>query len=69
MYPAVIMLSVPLAIFGALAGLALVNEGADLGLWDMRGTINIYSQIGMTILIGIAAPEASTLNTLWAAPS
>ena len=54
-YPVVIMLSVPLAIFGALAGLAFVNKGAEWGLWDMRGTINIYSQIGMTILIGIAA--------------
>ena len=54
-HPIVIMLSVPLAIFGALAGLALVNVGAKYGLWAMKGTINIYSQIGMTILIGIAA--------------
>jgi multidrug efflux pump len=54
-HPVVIMLSVPLAIFGALAGLALVNAGAEMGFWAMRGTINIYSQIGMTILIGIAA--------------
>jgi multidrug efflux pump len=54
-HPFVIMLSVPLAIFGALAGLALVNVGAEMGFWAMQGTINIYSQIGMTILIGIAA--------------
>jgi len=54
-HPFVIMLSVPLAIFGALTGLAIVNMGAKAGLWDMQGTINIYSQIGMTILIGIAA--------------
>lgn len=43
-HPAVIMLTVPLAIAGAL-----------FGLWMLGGSINIYSQIGMTILIGLAA--------------
>lgn len=43
-HPIVIMLTVPLAI-----------SGAFLGLWAFGGSINIYSQIGMTILIGIAA--------------
>ncbi len=43
-HPLVIMLTVPLAIAGAL-----------FGLWSLGGTINIYSQIGMTILIGLAA--------------
>ena len=42
--PIVILLSVPLALFGGLLGLELGG-----------GTINIYSQIGMVILIGLAA--------------
>ncbi len=43
-HPAVIMTTVPLAVFGALVGLML------MGL-----TLNIYSQIGMIMLIGLAA--------------
>ncbi|MEC7726277.1 MAG: efflux RND transporter permease subunit, partial [Planctomycetota bacterium] len=42
--PVVILLTVPLAVFGGLLGLKLGG-----------GTINIYSQIGMVILIGLAA--------------
>lgn len=42
--PLVILLAVPLAIAGGLAGLALTGA-----------TLNIYSQIGMVMLIGIAA--------------
>ncbi|MFK7739926.1 MAG: efflux RND transporter permease subunit [Planctomycetota bacterium] len=42
--PLVILLTVPLAVFGGL-----------LGLYLGGGTINIYSQIGMVILIGLAA--------------
>lgn len=43
-HPIVIMLTVPLAIAGAL-----------FGLWALGASMNIYSQIGMTILIGLAA--------------
>jgi multidrug efflux pump len=43
-HPLVIMLTVPLAVAGGLLGLVLTD-----------GTLNIYSQIGMTILIGLAA--------------
>ena len=43
-HPIVIMLTVPLAIAGGL-----------LGLYCTGGTLNIYSQIGLIILIGIAA--------------
>ena len=43
-HPFVIMLTVPLAILGALIGLYLTGQ-----------TINIYSQIGMVMLIGLAA--------------
>jgi len=44
-HPLVIMFTVPLAIAGALIGLLLLPGGS----------LNIYSQIGITILIGLAA--------------
>ena len=43
-HPAIIMLTVPLAALGGLFGLLVTGS-----------TINIYSQIGLVILIGIAA--------------
>ncbi len=42
-HPAVIMLTVPLAVAGAL-----------FGLWLIDSSLNIYSQIGIVILIGLA---------------
>src|SRR5205085_11186783 len=43
-HPAVIMLTVPLAALGGLFGLLMAGS-----------TINTYSQIGLIILVGIAA--------------
>jgi multidrug efflux pump len=43
-HPFVIMLTVPLAIAGGL-----------LGLWVSGSTLNLYSQIGLIMLIGLAA--------------
>ena len=43
-HPFVIMVTVPLAVTGAL-----------LGLWVQNGTINVFSQIGCIMLIGLAA--------------
>lgn len=43
-HPLVIMLTVPLAITGALAGLYFTG-----------GTLNIYTQIGLIMLVGLAA--------------
>ena len=43
-HPFVIMLTVPLAVLGAL-----------LGLWATGGTLNLFSQIGIVMLIGLAA--------------
>lgn len=42
-HPFIILFTVPLAIAGAL-----------FGLWVMGGTVNIYSQIGMIMLVGLA---------------
>jgi multidrug efflux pump len=49
-HPIVILLSVPLAIAGGL-----------IGLWVTGMTLNIYSQIGMIMLIGIAAKNGVLL--------
>lgn len=43
-HPLTIMLTVPLAVFGALVGLNIMGQ-----------TINIYSQIGIIMLVGLAA--------------
>jgi multidrug efflux pump len=43
-HPVVIILTVPLAILGALLGLLLTG-----------GTLNLFSQIGMVMLVGLAA--------------
>ena len=43
-HPLVIMTTVPLAIFGALIGLLLTD-----------GTLNIYTNIGLIVLVGIAS--------------
>lgn len=43
-HPSVIVLTVPLAVGGGL-----------LGLFVMGGTLNIYSQIGIVMLVGLAA--------------
>jgi multidrug efflux pump len=44
LHPFTILLTVPLAVGGGL-----------LGLWLAGGTLNIYSQIGLIMLIGLAA--------------
>lgn len=43
-HPVTIILTVPLAMFGGL-----------LGLWLTGNTLNIYSQIGLVMLVGLAA--------------
>jgi multidrug efflux pump len=43
-HPLVIMLTVPLAMTGALAG-----------LYFLDGTLNIYTQVGLIMLVGLAA--------------
>ena len=51
--PMVILVSVPLAVFGAFACLVLLNIGAQLGLWTATGSWNIYTQIGVVTLVGL----------------
>ena len=51
--PFVILVSVPLAVFGAFLCLVLLNAGADLKLWNATGSWNIYTQIGVVTLVGL----------------
>jgi multidrug efflux pump len=44
LHPVVIMLTVPLALAGAM-----------FGLWLLDSSLNLYSQIGMVMLVGLAA--------------
>ena len=44
LHPLVIMLTVPLGVLGAL-----------IGLWVTGGTMNLFSQIGIVMLVGLAA--------------
>ena len=51
--PVIILVSVPLAIFGAFLCLVLLNWGAHLGLWRTTASWNIYTQIGVITLVGL----------------
>ena len=51
--PFVILVSVPLAVFGAFLCLVLLNTGAGFGFWNATGSWNIYTQIGVVTLIGL----------------
>ncbi|MEO8160654.1 MAG: efflux RND transporter permease subunit, partial [Arenimonas sp.] len=51
--PVIILVSVPLAVFGAFLCLVLLNKGAELHLWRITASWNIYTQIGVVTLVGL----------------
>lgn len=51
--PLIILVSVPLAMFGAFFCLFLINLGNDAGLWGVNASWNIYTQIGAVTLVGL----------------
>ncbi len=51
--PFIILVSVPLAMFGAFLCLNAVNWGNQAGLWQQTGSWNIYTQIGAVTLVGL----------------
>jgi multidrug efflux pump len=53
--PIVILVSVPLAVFGAFLCLFLLNVGNHMGLWNTVTSWNIYTQIGVVTLIGLVS--------------
>jgi multidrug efflux pump len=54
-HPFVIMLTVPLAVLGALFGLWSMGLLAAIGWWGAGATLNLFSQIGLIMLVGLAA--------------
>jgi multidrug efflux pump len=51
--PFIILVSVPLAMFGAFLCLNALNWGTDFGWWIRSGSWNIYTQIGAVTLVGL----------------
>lgn len=51
--PLVILVAVPLAMFGAFLCLAILNKGNTAGWWEITGSWNIYTQIGAVTLVGL----------------
>jgi len=51
--PFIILVSVPLAMFGAFLCLNALNWGSDAGYWQVSGSWNIYTQIGAVTLVGL----------------
>ena len=51
--PLIILVAVPLAMFGAFLCLAAINLGNDYGWWQVATSWNIYTQIGAVTLVGL----------------
>ena len=51
--PLIILVSVPLAMFGAFLCLVALNVGNEAGWWDISTSWNIYTQIGAVTLVGL----------------
>jgi multidrug efflux pump len=51
--PLVILVSVPLAVFGAFGCLVLLNFASAMGLGHITASWNIYTQIGVVTLVGL----------------
>ncbi len=51
--PLIILVSVPLAMFGAFLCLSALNFGNGHGWWNFAGSWNIYTQIGAVTLVGL----------------
>jgi len=51
--PLIILVSVPLAMFGAFLCLSALNYGSEAGWWGQTGSWNIYTQIGAVTLVGL----------------
>jgi multidrug efflux pump len=51
--PLIILVSVPLAMFGAFLCLGIINKGNAAGWWEVTSSWNIYTQIGAVTLVGL----------------
>jgi multidrug efflux pump len=57
-HPATIMVAVVLSFPGALAALILVNGIHRLGLSEVSGSLNLFSSIGMVMLVGLVTKNS-----------
>ncbi len=51
--PLIILVSVPLAMFGAFLCLVVIYQGNSAGWWSVNASWNIYTQIGAVTLVGL----------------
>jgi multidrug efflux pump len=51
--PLIILIAVPLAMFGAFLCLAIIYKGNGAGWWEVSASWNIYTQIGAVTLVGL----------------
>jgi multidrug efflux pump len=51
--PLIILIAVPLAMFGAFLCLAIIYKGSGAGWWEVSASWNIYTQIGAVTLVGL----------------
>ncbi|MCI0516424.1 MAG: efflux RND transporter permease subunit [Woeseiaceae bacterium] len=51
--PLIILIAVPLAMFGAFLCLAIIHKGSGAGWWEVTASWNIYTQIGAVTLVGL----------------
>ena len=56
--PVPVMLTVATSVLGALIGLAITRLGTTWGIWDSDGSLSIYAQLGLVMLIGLSAKNA-----------
>jgi multidrug efflux pump len=53
LHPVTILVAVALSFTGALLALAGVGWLSDLGLLELPGTLNLFSKIGLVMLVGL----------------
>jgi multidrug efflux pump len=58
LHPLTILVAVALSFTGALVALLAVSVLGRLGLTELPGTLNIYSKIGLVMLVGLVAKNS-----------
>ena len=57
-HPITILVAVALSFTGALVGLKLVSELGERGWTDLPGTLNLFSKIGLVMLVGLVTKNS-----------
>jgi multidrug efflux pump len=64
--PLAVILVVPMCVLSSIAGVALGMLGARTGYWQGITDINIFTQVGFVVLIGLACKNAIIFDRLCA---